>query len=720
MELEWKPLALLLLFWALEGGNVWLCLRWPDFAYGALALYVGTCLLCIFASFGLGVPTIPRSRKPWMQALWYLALAGALPAALAFALLDYRDGEMEEPVADFFENVALCLTAMTLLLLWVGAADFVGTLGLQPLAEAGAKSWAPPAFLLASILWIVVVYNLTHVIGSVEASVAQDLPSPYGLGVYVAAVALWLASFARVLITRPGQPKDFQDSLQHRGGGMCLYCQAQKPQRCRHCTKCGACVLRMDHHCPWLRQCIGYGNYKYFVMFIFYSAVALGFKAVTMMIFILKAFQTEITFCTRLWLVSCEALVLALGVTMIAFASFHLLLVAKGMTTIEFLTRRRQEWDVPRFDINLDLPPELRYKEVSEHYAEEILAFRGTLNNKFTNEEQAQWLQVGAAHGEEFLGELRGVAQAVNMTNDMNLFVLFNMLYELESPTMCSGFLAADATGKVVHGRNMDYQFFFTMPDGSKKDWPDVTYEGIYWKGGQRIFTTINWPLWMGAHTAMRYDGWTFEQNTRLLKNEHHLNLQSAQNGGRKFGWVARKALETIPDFRTALRLFNGTKFMAPQYFIMAGAGDHEGAIISMDRNGAQIDADTPPVRSLSREGNWFLLQTNDDANKKALDIRRPQVMERLSQRSPEEVSVNFAWDVVHKFPLYNKFTAFTWVGVPSTNYSQVVVRGQDPVLEEANSVLLMDSPDEVQLAQRFRRKGSLRYRGRRGLKLAS
>eukprot|EP00437_Effrenium_voratum_P010470 CAMPEP_0181422930 /NCGR_PEP_ID=MMETSP1110-20121109/13868_1 /TAXON_ID=174948 /ORGANISM="Symbiodinium sp., Strain CCMP421" /LENGTH=414 /DNA_ID=CAMNT_0023546043 /DNA_START=49 /DNA_END=1290 /DNA_ORIENTATION=+ len=371
---------------------------------------------------------------------------------------------------------------------------------------------------------------------------------------------------------------------------------------------------------------------------------------------------------------------------------------------------------VPTFHVNLDLPPEQRYKEISEYYSEEIRAmiqqFRGTLERKFSPAEQAEWLQVGAAHGTEFLAELRGVAQAVNMTNDMNLFVLFNMLYELESPTMCSGFLAADSNGKVVHGRNMDYQFLFTMPDGSTKDWPDVTYEGIFWKGGKKLFTNINWPLWIGIHTAMRYNGWTFEQNTRLLKNDHHLNLQSAKNGGRKFGWIARKALETIPDFHTALSLFNGTKFMAPQYFIMAGAGDYEGAIISMDRNGAESEADTPAVRSLSREGNWFLLQTNDDANKMALDPRRPLAMERLHQRSQDDVSVNFVWDVVHSFPLYNPVTAFTWVAVPSTNYSQGVVHGQDPVLE-ANSVLqLTDSPDEMQLVQRFlQRHGSRRFK---------
>lgn len=74
-------------------------------------------------------------------------------------------------------------------------------------------------------------------------------------------------------------------------------------------------------------------------MFITYSAVALLFKAVTLLLFSIKAFQTEITFCTKLWLVCTEILVIALGGTMVAFSGFHLFLSSKGMTTIEFLTR---------------------------------------------------------------------------------------------------------------------------------------------------------------------------------------------------------------------------------------------------------------------------------------------------------------------------------------------------------------------------------------------
>lgn len=277
-----------------------------------------------------------------------------LPAAVSVSLLQWRHGELPEPMLDYFENVALFLVAFVLLALWVGGADTVGTWGLQPLAEAGIVSWAPVAYLQSTILWIVTLYNLTHIVGSVDASVQQDLPLSLQV-IYYVIVALWLSSLIRVLCTRPGQPKDFQGSDEQPAQNgqnwlFCIFCQSQKPPRCRHCAKCGACVLRMDHHCPWLRQCIGFGNYKYFVMFITYSAVALLFKAVTLLLFSIKAFQTEITFCTKLWLVCTEILVIALGGTMVAFSGFHLFLSSKGMTTIEFLTRHEKSEKKISFD----------------------------------------------------------------------------------------------------------------------------------------------------------------------------------------------------------------------------------------------------------------------------------------------------------------------------------------------------------------------------------
>ena len=60
----------------------------------------------------------------------------------------------------------------------------------------------------------------------------------------------------------------------YQEGPLCQTCKIYKPARSHHCSVCNVCIHRMDHHCVWVNNCVGALNQKYFILFLFYTALS--------------------------------------------------------------------------------------------------------------------------------------------------------------------------------------------------------------------------------------------------------------------------------------------------------------------------------------------------------------------------------------------------------------------------------------------------------------
>ncbi len=132
-------------------------------------------------------------------------------------------------------------------------------------------------------------------------------------------------------------------------------CNVFKPDRCHHCSACNRCILNMDHHCPWVNNCVGFWNRKFFLLLLFYALCCLYFVDVTMLdTFIstvqwhLQAYYHELDL-KELAIVCLHDVtyLFALFLTFILtkFAYFHLTLVRKNMTTLESLEHKGTDYE---------------------------------------------------------------------------------------------------------------------------------------------------------------------------------------------------------------------------------------------------------------------------------------------------------------------------------------------------------------------------------------
>jgi len=257
----------------------------------------------------------------------------------------------------------------------------------------------------------------------------------------------------------------------------------------------------------------------------------------------------------------------------------------------------------------------------------------------------------------DYAGEITSGAQLLNIP--LGKAVLLNIIYEVEAG--CTSIVAQDTTGKIYHGRNLD----FNLASVLRK----LTIEVDFQSGGKTLYRGTTYVGYVGLLTGMRPGAFSISADERdtgyiienLLEALFIPNTTAAC-------FLIRDTLQNIDSFEPAVTQLATVSLSAPIYIIVAGTKPGEGAVITRNRENA---AD---IWRLDAPSRWFEVETNFDHWLPAGDDRRKIANAGMTKLGQAAVSLEGIYQVLSTYDVLNHGTTYTTLMSPLTgNYTTIV-----------------------------------------------
>eukprot|EP00944_MAST-04C_sp_MAST-4C-sp1_P006395 g6395.t1 len=391
-------------------------------------------------------------------------------------------------------------------------------------------------------------------------------------------------------------------------------------------------------------------------------------------------------------------------------------------------TTSRQPIPVPRYKVNLDLPPEDRWNEIAKlpRFENASTSIVNYLKNSVPKSIFPLISKVGkdiqSYFPSELASEMSGLAKAFGAPLQVGDLVAVNLVMQLEhialncsnwndtgptrpddpgcmdvdpkqtwcyckkhpnayttyaklkqelgvnvdGPGLCTSVVAEDTAGVIFHGRNLDWN----VPYALRKMAADVDFQ----RGNKTVFTGTTVVGFVGVFNGMKEGVFSGSIDARdkggkILGNLLQALLHKSLTPSQHLRMVLQS--EDSSTFESAINMLSTGSLIDQNYYIVGGVRKGEGAVIARGRNKA-VD-----VWRLN-ESSWYRLETNYDhwnPVPKADDRRSPgqKNMNAMGQNGIGPSGEGIYKDVMVQWPTFNHHTDYTGIfsaakGVYSSN----------------------------------------------------
>lgn len=278
---------------------------------------------------------------------------------------------------------------------------------------------------------------------------------------------------------------------------------------------------------------------------------------------------------------------------------------------------------VPTSVVNLDLPPNDRWKETVVPRKQEIQELIGVILHIVENITGSNALVdlidvtlpiLWSTLPEPYKSEILGVARYTEIS--LGRITLYNIFYEIF--TVCTSVVVQDEKGYLYHGRNLDFGLILGY-DLVRNTWMlppylrNLSVNVHYVSAGKVLYQSTSLAGYVGVLTGLKPNAFSVTINERFNLHGGFVGLYDwifkSNHTLRWTGFLMREVLETQNSYSDAKRLLSTVPVMSPAYYILGGVNAGEACMITRD---LQKPADVWEMSSIAAHP-WFILQTNYD-----------------------------------------------------------------------------------------------------------